>query len=64
MNNVLEYKGYCAKIEYIKEDEILFGKIEGISDLVTFQSDSASKIKSEFINAVDGYLELCKELGK
>lgn len=64
MNNILEYKGYYAKVEYIKEDEILFGKIEGINDLVTFQSDSAINIKDEFVSAVDDYLELCNELGK
>ncbi len=64
MDNILEYKGYRAKVEYISENEILFGKIDGISDLVTFQSNSGSGIKTEFKNAVDDYLELCKELGK
>lgn len=64
MSNTLEYKGYFAKVEYIKEDEILFGKIEGIDDLVTFQSDKASEIKNEFIKAVEDYLILCDELGK
>lgn len=48
MDNILEYKGYCAKVEYISKDEILFGKIDGISDLVTFQSNSGSGIKTEF----------------
>lgn len=64
MSNILEYKGYCAKVEYIIEDEILFGKIEGIGDLVTFQSNKASEIKNEFIKAVEDYLILCDELGK
>ncbi|MGI6227382.1 MAG: type II toxin-antitoxin system HicB family antitoxin [Peptococcales bacterium] len=64
MSNILEYKGYYSKIEYIAEDGILFGKIEGINDLVTFQSDKASEIKNEFINAVEDYLTLCEELGK
>lgn len=45
MNNLLTYKGYYAKAEYIKEDEVLFGKIEGINDLVKFQSDLTTKIK-------------------
>lgn len=64
MSNILEYKGYYAKIEYIIEDEMLFGKIAGINDLVTFQSDKTSEIKNEFNNAVDDYLILCDELGK
>lgn len=64
MANILKYKGYFARIEYSAEDGVLYGKIEGIKDLVNFESDSASEIENEFHNAVDDYLELCKELGQ
>lgn len=64
MNNIIKYKDYCAKIEYSAEDQILFGKIEGIDDLITFEAESASEIKKEFILAVEDYLEYCKEIGK
>lgn len=36
----LKYKGYTAKVEFDAESNIFCGKLEGISDLVTFQSDS------------------------
>ena len=63
-NNWLEYKGYHTKIEFDSEDFILRGKIEGINDLVNFECDSIQDIEKEFREAVDDYLEFCKEVGK
>lgn len=62
--NVLEYKGYYAKIEYSTKDQVLFGKIEGIRDLVNFESASATGIEKEFHLAVDDYLAFCEEIGQ
>ncbi len=64
MSDILEYKGYYSKIAYSAEDNILFGKIEGINDLVTFESESSEKIREEFYNAVDDYLEFCKSINQ
>lgn len=64
MKNILQYKGYFAKIEYSAEDHLLYGKIEGIKDLINFESESAEGIEQEFKNAVDDYLALCEELGQ
>ncbi len=62
--NILEYKGYYTKIEYSAEDKVLFGKIEGIKDLVNFESESPEKIEAEFHSAVDDYLAFCADLGQ
>lgn len=64
MKNVLEYKGYHAKVEFDSESMSLFGKIEGINDLVTFESKDLLSVEAEFQSAVDDYLEFCKEVGK
>lgn len=64
MSNILNYKGYSARVEFSAVDNVLFGKIEGITDLVTFESSDASQIESEFRNAVDDYLDFCAEVGK
>jgi len=64
MANTLEYKGYMAKVDYSVEDHVLFGKIEGICDLVTFESESIGDIESEFQKSVDGYLAFCEKKGK
>ena len=62
--NILEYKGYFSKIQYSSDDNVLYGKIEGIVDLITFESANCNEIEKEFQNAVDDYLEFCKEIGK
>lgn len=64
MKNILQYRGYFTKIEYSVEDHVLYGKIEGIKDLVNFESENVEEIEQEFRNAVDDYLELCQELGQ
>ena len=64
MNSILEYKGYYTNVTFDSETKSLFGKIEGINDLVTFESDNAEKIEDEFRSAVDDYLVYCKEMGK
>lgn len=63
-SNILEYKGYHTKIEFDTETYTLRGKIEGINDLVNFESSDGSRIEKEFHDAVDDYLEFCKEVGK
>ena len=64
MKNILEYKGYHAKIEIDLEAGILYGKIEGIRDLVNFESETIENLETEFHLAVDDYLEFCEEVGK
>jgi predicted HicB family RNase H-like nuclease len=62
--NTLKHKDFIGVFNYIEEEEIMFGKIEGITDLVTFEGISIEEIKKSFIEAVEDYLELCKEAGK
>lgn len=64
MENVLEYKGYYSKVQFSSTDNVLHGKIEGIADLVTFESESCCDIENEFRAAVDDYLEFCEQIGK
>lgn len=60
--NHFDYKGYYTLIHFDSEDKVLYGKIEGIDDLVTFESDSAKEIEKEFHDAVDDWLEFRKEI--
>lgn len=62
--NCFEYKGYHTRIEFDYETATLFGKIEGINDLILFESEDASEIEKEFHSAVDDYLDFCRENGK
>lgn len=64
MTNTLQYKGYSVNIEYSAEDKVLYGKIDGIGDLVTFESENVDGIEGAFHNAVDDYLAFCEQVGK
>jgi predicted HicB family RNase H-like nuclease len=57
-----EYKGFTGKYDFTGNG--CYGKLTGIKDLVTFESDTPSGAQKEFENAVDDYLELCNEVGK
>ena len=64
MNDILEYKGYYADIHFSANDEVFFGKLIGISDLVSFEGNSVNELKEAFKEAVEDYLETCQEIGK
>ena len=64
MSSTIEYKGYIGSIEYSSEDRCFFGKLEMINDLVTFESNNAEELETNFHNAVDDYLQTCQELGR
>jgi len=61
MSNILQYKGYIASIEFSAEDKCLFGKIEHIDDLIMFDGENFDQVEKAFHEAVDGYLDFCKE---
>ena len=64
MTDILEYKSYYAEVHFSGEDEIFYGKIIGINDLVSFEGTTVSELKKAFREAVDDYLATCEELGK
>lgn len=64
LNSILEYKGYWTDIEIDFESHVLHGRLEGIRDLVNFESETIEGIIREFHSAVDDYLEFCREMGK
>lgn len=61
--NTLVYKDFIASVSYSAEDEAFYGKIEHISDLITFESDNARGLKSAFHKAVEDYIAFCREKG-
>jgi predicted HicB family RNase H-like nuclease len=64
MNDLLKYKDYFASVEYHAEDEVFYGKVLAITDLVSFEGASVKELKKAFKEAVEDYLEACQQLGK
>ena len=63
MKDILRYKGYYTKVRFSAEDNILYGKIEGISSLILFEAENASEVEHAFHEAVDDYLVFCEDNG-
>lgn len=58
--NTLKYKDYIGSVEFSEEDNVFFGKLEGIDALVNYEGESVTELKTAFKEAVDDYLEFCK----
>jgi predicted HicB family RNase H-like nuclease len=64
MKDVLVYKGFMGSVHLSADDEIFFGKVEGIEDLISFEGNSVKEIKKAFQEAVEDYIEICRGNGK
>lgn len=62
MNNIMEYKGYWAKITYSKEDECFIGEVVGLKKSnISFEGNSVKELKKDFKRAIDYHIKVCKE---
>ena len=64
MKNMIEYKGYVGSVEFSQDDELFYGKVQGIRSLVSYEGSNATELMEDFHAAVDDYLELCESNGK
>ena len=60
----MSYKGHKYNCHYDKKDSIWWGEIKGISDSVSFHSETYKGLKKQVRKAVDDYLALCEKVGK
>ena len=60
----MKYKGYTGIVELEEGSEILFGRVIGLRDVITFQGESVAEITQAFHDSVDDYLEFCAERGE
>ena len=63
MENILKYNDFIATVKYSDEDEVFFGRIEGISSVVSFEGQTIQELKSAFKEAVESYLDFCERNG-
>ncbi len=54
---VLESREYKGTINYSVTDNVWYGKIVGVSDLVTYEADSYVELVEEFKDAVLEYID-------
>ena len=63
MNNIMQYKGYVGSVEFSENDGILFGKVQGIRSLISYEGTTVRELIDDFHGAVDDYLASCEEEG-
>ena len=50
----LEYKGYKGSVEYSKNDNCLFGKVQGMSKaLILYEGNTLEELRKDFEDGVD-----------
>ena len=64
MKDLLKYREYLGTVHFSAEDDVFYGKIEGVDDLVSFEGKTVEELKQAFIEAVVDYDELCIKTGK
>jgi predicted HicB family RNase H-like nuclease len=60
---MMRYKGYVGVAEVDDEAGIVFGRVAGLRDVITFQGKSVAEAIQSFHNSVDFYLEVCAKQG-
>lgn len=61
MIDKLKYKGFTGSLQFSAEDSVFFGKIEMITDLVTFEGKTLSELEEGFQSMVDLHLDDARE---
>ena len=46
MKDKLVYKEFIGTVHFSAEDEVFYGQIEGINDLVTFEAEDVKNLKN------------------
>jgi len=57
----MTYRGYTAIVEFDEDANTFTGKVVNSNALVSFRGDCATELKRSFRDAVDAYLEACRE---
>lgn len=64
MTKLMQYKGYYGSIDASPEDACLYGKLEFIAPLVSYEAETVPALVAAFQAAVDDFLETCKQQGQ
>jgi predicted HicB family RNase H-like nuclease len=60
MKDLLTYKGFIGSVHFSAEDNVFFGKVEGINDLITFEGESVKELTDAFHYMVDEHIADCE----
>ena len=61
---ILKYKGYKGYVHFSTEDNLYYGWILSIKDLVDYNSETEDGIENQFRRAVDDYIQFKRGIGR
>jgi len=61
MKDVLTYKGFIGSVHFSADDNVFFGKVEGINDLITFEGRTVDELVSAFHYVVEEHIKDCEK---
>jgi len=61
---MMQYKGYVGRVEFDDEAGIFHGEVLDTRDVITFQGQSVTELKTAFEESIDDYLAFCKQRGE
>ncbi|HUN54633.1 MAG TPA: type II toxin-antitoxin system HicB family antitoxin [Smithella sp.] len=61
MKDMMKYKDYFGSVHYNDDDKVFYGKLEFIRALVSYEGTDVKSLQKAFKEAVDDYLDFCKE---
>ncbi len=56
MRDVLNYKGFIGSVHFSADDSVFYGKVEGITDLLTFEGETVKELTEAFHLMVDEHI--------
>ena len=60
----LKYKDYVGATEVDEEAGVIFGRVLGLRDVITFQGETVGEARRSFEESVDFYLKMCADRGE
>jgi predicted HicB family RNase H-like nuclease len=61
MKDVLTYKGFIGSVHFSSDDNVFFGKVEGINDLITFEGETVKELTDAFHYMIDEHVRDCEK---
>ncbi len=57
-NIYMEYKGYIGSIEFSEADGVLYGNVQNVSSLISYEGKNIEELILDFHQSVDSYIVL------
>ena len=58
--NRLFYRGFEGTVNFSEKENLFYGQVTGIEDLVTFEGQNFEEFEAAFLNMVDEHIKDCE----